>query len=77
VKTCHLSAAEFGALGPLRHQYVAGVQFVDGCLTAAARIHAASDLDRAATIEACRLAAIKALNDLAELIASERERRES
>jgi hypothetical protein len=77
VKTCHLSAAEFGALGPLRHQYVAGVQFVDGCLTAAAHIHSHGDRDRAATIEACRIAAMHALNELTELIANERERRDS
>jgi hypothetical protein len=69
--------AEFGMLGPLLHEYKAGVQFVDGCLTAAAAIHAPIDRDRAVTIEACRRAAIKALNELADLIASERERLDS
>jgi hypothetical protein len=53
------------------------VQYVDGCLTTAARLYQDIDRDRAATIEACRLVAMQSLRELADLIASVEERKAS
>lgn len=72
-----MNRAEFGMLGLVVHQYRGAIQHVDGLLTTAAHIHSHGDRDRAATIEACRIAAMHALNELTELIANERERRDS
>jgi hypothetical protein len=72
-----IRAHEFPMLGLLRHEYVQGVQFVDGCLTTAARLYQDIDRDRAATIEACRLVAMQSLRELADLIASVEERKAS
>jgi hypothetical protein len=72
-----VNRAEFPMLGVLRHEYTQGVQYVDGCLTTAARLYQDIDPGRAATIEACRLAAMQALHDLADLIASVEERKAS
>jgi hypothetical protein len=64
-------------LGLLRHEYVQGIQYVDGCLTTAAYLYQGIDRERAATIEACRLAAMQSLHELADLIASVEERKAS
>jgi hypothetical protein len=58
----------------LRHQYLDAVRDVDAWLSAARQLHASTDPNRAATIEACRLAAMQQLHELADLIASIQER---
>jgi hypothetical protein len=72
-----VNRAEFPMLGVLRHEYVQGVQYVDGCLTTAARLYQDIDPGRAATIEAVPTGGDAALHDLADLIASVEERKAS
>jgi hypothetical protein len=61
----------------LRHEYLEALRAVDAYLSAARQFHQRTDRERAATIEACRLAAMQSLHELADLIASVEERKAS
>jgi hypothetical protein len=72
-----IPAHEFPMVLSLRLEYLDAIRAVDAYLSAARQFHQRTDRHRAATIEACRLAAMQSLRELADLIASVEERKAS
>lgn len=71
-----MNKSECAMLGVVLVEYRDAVQMIDGCLVAATDISKYVDPEKAATIAACRIAILQAL-DVAEGLLADRRRKES
>ena len=69
-----MKGAEFPMLGIVLVDYRDAVQMIDGCLTSATTISQPFDPDKAATIEACRIAIMQSLEVVDGLLADKRRK---
>jgi len=69
-----VNKAEYPFLGVVAHEYRSAVTDIDACISTAIAICSTTDPDRAATLEACRIAVLQGLDVIDGILAPNRSK---